>query len=117
MKAININCKRIDFIDMILNGSKTIETRKTNSLKSLVGCRVGLIKTGKGKAKLFGYATIEKAVYVDNRAEWENLRDKHQVPDGSEFDMIDGKWLYYLTDIEACEPVIVTAKGIVIRNI
>jgi len=62
MLGININCKHQDFIAQILSGEKIIETRNTPSLNPYIGQKIGLIRTGQGKATLEGYAQL-KAQY------------------------------------------------------
>lgn len=117
MKAININCKHQDFIEQILSHLKTVETRNTNSLKSLVGKRIGLIKTGCGKAMLMGYADIVEVIEYDTES-FRRDYSKHLVPVGSEYDIKNGKkYGYVLDNVVRCEPTEVMAKGIVIRNI
>lgn len=117
--GININCKRYPFIDWILMGTKTIETRNTPSLRPYIGRRVGLIETGKGKAKLRGFATI--------RAEYEYRSEEDFFLD-SAYHMIDpymkeyafkngGKYGYLLEDICWVDGTEVSSKGIVARRI
>lgn len=119
MKAFNINDKRIPFTDYILDGMKTVETRRTPSLHSLIGKRVGIIRTGKGRAMLVGYVTIMSCVRYESEVEFSSNYDRHLVPHGSEYDIASGgvKYGYVLADPERCEPIPVTSKGIVIRNI
>ena len=117
-KAININDKQIPFTDLILDGIKTIETRQSNSLKSLIGQRIGIIRTGCGKAMLVGYVTITNVVIYDEtnfRADY----PRHLVKKGSKYDIHTGgiKYGYILSDPERCNPIPITSKGIVIRNI
>jgi hypothetical protein len=57
MIGININDKQQDFTGQILRGEKVIETRNRNSFIQIVGERVGLIRTGKGKATLLILST------------------------------------------------------------
>lgn len=119
MKAFNINDKSINYTDLILDGEKTVETRRTNSLKSLIGKRVGIIRTGKGKAMLVGYVTISGMKVYENEKVFREDYDRHFVPRGNTYDITaDGvKYGYILENPERCTPVGVTAKGIVIRNI
>ena len=51
MVGININDKTQDFTGQILRGEKTVETRRTNSLRPYVGKRVGIVRTGRGRAR------------------------------------------------------------------
>ena len=105
--GININSKTQDFTDQILRGEKTIETRPSNSLKSLIGKRVGIVRTGKGKATLVGYANIEEPIVYNNVEEFRADQDKHLVEAGSDFDIKPDqkKYGYPLTDVESIEPI------------
>lgn len=117
MMGININCKHQDFIDEILTGLKTIETRQTNSLKPYVCKRVGLIKTGCGQATLMGYATITSVVVADSPTLFRKYENQHRIAQGSPYDIKTIKYLYELTDVERCEPKEIYTKGIVARQI
>lgn len=46
--AVYINCRQVPFIDRILSGLKTDETRSRDMLRRLVGQRVYLAETGTG---------------------------------------------------------------------
>lgn len=118
-KGININDKTQAFTEQILEGLKDIETRNSNSLRSLIGKRVALIRTGCGPAMIVGLADISKVkIYTDENSfrddEW-----RHLVEAGSKYDIQPGKvkYGYFLDNIESCDPVLVKNKGIVIRNI
>lgn len=118
MKAFNINDKYFPFTECILDGLKDIETRQKNTLKSLVGKRVGIIRTGKGKAMLVGHVTIIGVIQYETEAEFRKDENRHLVEPGSRYDITGkGKYGYILSNPERCEPVAVTTKGIVIRNI
>lgn len=121
MKGINFNCKYKDWIALILTGEKTVETRDSKSLDPYIGKRIGLIKTGRGKATLYGYATIKERIEYHNIEEWSNDGKRHLV------NMLDNyrwniyktkiKYGYVLTDVERCEPRFVESFGIVAREI
>ncbi|CAB4180407.1 LT_GEWL domain containing protein [uncultured Caudovirales phage] len=119
--GININDKEQAFTDQILAGEKTIETRDSNSLKPYIGKRMGLIKTGKGKAMHVGYATVGEPKVYDSEAKFRADEDKHLVSKGTFHDISDKKYGrplkygYPLTDIEAITPVPVTSEGHVAR--
>ena len=119
MKAFNINDSKYPFTDWILDGKKTVETRKTNSLKSLVGKRVGIIKTGCGKAMLVGFVDIVDVIKYETVDEFRSDYERHLVNPGSWYDIRPGKckYGYILSNPERCNPTPVDAKGIVIRNI
>lgn len=44
MKAISINCDKIDWVGMVLRGTKTVETRNQRTLDPVVGEAVALIR-------------------------------------------------------------------------
>lgn len=117
MYGININCKDIDYIAMILAHRKTIETRRKNTLKSLVGQRVGLIRTGKGPAMLVGYATISAVKVYEDKKSFRRDYKQHRVKPRSAYDITDRKHGYILTDVVACDPVPVTTRGIAFRKL
>ena len=118
--GININDSKQPFTKQIISGEKTIETRNTNSLKAQVGKRVGIIRTGRGKARVVAYATIGEPIVYNNKEEFRKDQDKHLVEEGSEFDIKeDGlKYGYPLLDVEKVDrPFLVKSKGIVSREI
>ena len=118
LMGININDKCQDFTGQILRGEKTIETRKTRSLDPYIGERVGLVRTGVGKATLVGYATIGDPVVYDSVAKFRRDYDKHLVAPGSAFDIKDGlKYGYPLMQVEPITPKLVQSKGIVARKL
>ena len=117
MLGVNINCKTQDFINQILNGDKTIETRNTPSLRPYVGKRIGLIKTGCGKAILCGYATITKEVHYKNEEEFRYDEDKHLVQKGNVYDIVTEKYGYLLSDVVRIKPLKVNSKGIIARKL
>ena len=91
-RGVNINDKVQPFTDQILSRKKTIETRRTNSLRPYIGQRVGIIRTGKGKALLVG----DKSKFRFKRG---------------------GKFGYPLTSVTRCVPVPVKSRGIVARKL
>ena len=118
MMGININDCTQDFTGQILRGEKTIETRSTRSLDPYIGERVGLVRTGVGKATLVGYATIGEPVVYDSVAKFRRDYDKHLVAPGSAFDMKDRlKYGYPLMQVETVEPREIESRGIVARKV
>lgn len=117
MKGININCKKQAFTDEILNGSKTVETRNSHSLRPYVGKRVGIVRTGKGRAMLVGFCTIAAEIFYADHDAFQLDYDRHLVADGSFYDCQKSKYGYILTDVVACDPVPIFSKGIVAREI
>ena len=118
MMGININDSTQDFTGQILRGEKTIETRSTRSLDPYIGERVGIVRTGVGKATLVGYATVGEPVSYDSVAKFRRDYDKHLVAPGSAFDMKDRlKYGYPLMQVESVEPREIESRGIVARRI
>ncbi len=116
--GININDCTQDFTGQILRGEKTIETRSTRSLDPYIGERVGLVRTGVGKATLVGYATVGEPVVYDSVAKFRRDYDKHLVAPGSAFDMKDRlKYGYPLMQVESVEPREIESRGIVARKV
>jgi hypothetical protein len=118
MMGININDKTQPFTAQILSGEKTIETRRTNSLRPYVGKRVGIVRTGRGRATLVGYATIGEPIRYENQRQFAKDRARHRVAAGSPHDCgPEGKFGYPMIDVEATTPRPVTSRGIVARKI
>lgn len=117
--GININCKHQDFIGEILRGEKTIETRNTPSLDPYIDRRVGLVRTGKGKAMLMGFATIREGFIYYDRQSFDADHELHKVAPNSPYYIKDAgtKVAYILEDVEEIEPVPVINKGIIARDI
>ena len=112
-KGIYINDGTQSFTEQILNGEKTIETRSRNTLKSFLGQRVGIIRSGKGKSVVVGYATIgdEPIVYPDIES-FRADEDKHLVKEGSKFDTKGKKYGYVLSDVvREPNPYPISKKG------
>jgi len=122
MMGININDKYQPFTEQILDGLKTIETRNSRSLDPYCGQRVGLIRTGKGKATLVGYATLGNYVsYYLSNEQFNNGYREHRVGIESKYHISKSKtgikFGYELTDVERIKPVEVNSRGIVARRI
>jgi hypothetical protein len=119
MMGININCKHQDFIGQILSGEKIIETRNTPSLNPYIDQRVGLIKTGKGKAMLFGYATIKEGFIYKDKKHFDSDYQLHCVDNNSPYYINDNgiKVGYILEDVEEIEPQLISSRGIIARKI
>jgi hypothetical protein len=118
MMGININDKTQPFTAQILSGEKTVETRRTNSLRPYVGKRVGIVRTGRGKATLVGFATVGEPIRYEDSKQFAAAYARHRVAAGSPHDCgSGGKYGYTLTDVEATTPRPVTSRGIVARRI
>lgn len=97
-----INCRSVPYVEKIMNLSKIYETRSVNSLRSLVGKRVLICETGKGKSMVRCSARIVNAFPVRSAYEWDMFREYTCVPVGSEYDWQPDtkvKWLYELDSI------------------
>lgn len=117
-KGFNINDKKQAFTELILAGLKTEETRKTHSLDSLIGKKVAIIRTGKGKATIVGTCTIEGFTEYRNEEDWRAAFERHRVECGSPYDFKGFKVGYILRNVERlADPVPCKSRGIVIRNI
>ncbi len=89
--GININDGKQDFTGQILRGEKSVETRDSDSLKKYIGKRIGLIRTGLGKAHVVGYATLGEPKFYDNRDDFNADYDLHQVDEGSDYHFDNAK--------------------------
>lgn len=117
--GININDKSQPFSDMIMAGKKTVETRNSRSLDSVVGKRVGIIRTGVGPAMLVGYVEVGEPMFYASPKEFDLDWRRHRVGHDSPFYIgPNGKWGYPLKNPERL-PVTapVTSRGIVVRKI
>jgi len=100
-RGININDKYQPFTELILSGIKTIETRDSRSLNSLIGQRVGIIRTGVGVATLVGYVTIGEPIFYSNKLMFDMDYKRHRVGPESPFYIGEnGKWGYPLSNPE-----------------
>lgn len=110
--VIFINCQDIPFVDDIISGRKTYESRTRNTLKSMLqfalGERILIAETGHGAPVIRCSAVIDHfgAVYTEDR--WNDMRKVHCVPVGSKYDWRPDtkvKWLYNLTDVRPVDPL------------
>ena len=116
--GININDKEEPWTDLILDGVKRIETRDRATLHPYLGQRVGIVRTGKGKATLVGEVTICGCTPYPSRTVFRSDEDRHCVKAGSKFDWKEGKLGYFLDNpIRYAKPIEVNSKGMVSRFI
>lgn len=120
--GVNINDKKQKFTDQILSGEKTIETRDTDSLRKHVGKRLGIIRTGLGKAHVVGYATIGEPKLYTSAEEFDRDYELHRVDSDSDFHFDNAKYGvkygYPLHDVEIePNPYPVDSFGYVTRDI
>lgn len=100
--VVFINGKDIPYVDLIIKGKKRYETRSRNMLGALVGRRVLIAETGKGKPRIRCSAVIKDAAKIDFLYNWTLIRDVTCVPAGSAHDwdyQHPGKWIYELADV------------------
>ena len=120
MIGINVRCDSgLDYAGLIADGAKTLETRRTNSLRPWIGQRVGIVRTGRGPAHLVGYAVIGEPIVMDHAA-FREAEDQHLVPSGSAYDAQAGetKYCYPMRDAERLNaPTPVTTRGIIARKL
>lgn len=106
--GFNVNDKSQAFTDQILSGDKTIETRNKPTLHPYIGQRMGLVRTGKGKAQLVGYVTIGKPKLYTSQRAFDAEAGSHLVGSDSPFHISKtkngSKWGYELLDVERIEP-------------
>jgi hypothetical protein len=117
MRGININDDTSPYTDLILSGEKTIETRKINTLKSLVGKTVGIIKTGKNKqAMLVGLMILGEPKVYKSKSEFRRDYKLHKVKTGSKYDL--NKFGYpIIKTYKYLQAVPIYSRGIVSRSI
>ena len=97
--GVNVrNEAEFPYADQIVDGSKTIETRDTDSLKPVVGQRVKIIRTGQGKAEVIGEATIGKPKVYDSIEEFQADSSQHLVGETSNFSFKGQKYGYPIID-------------------
>lgn len=117
--GININDKSAPFTDMIMSKEKTMETRNSRSLDAYIGKTVAIVRTGKGKATIVGYARIGKPKVYKTADEFDKDFNKHRVDENNPY-YFNGtvKYGYPLLNIvKAIEERPVNNRGVVSRNI
>ena len=118
MYAIYIHDTKLEpYTELIMSGAKTIETRNRDSLRQLIGQRVGIIRTRAGhKAELVGAVTIYGKSYQDSIG-LDQLRDRTKIPKDSKYNNERGKWCYFLRNPARLEqPIELSALPVVKRN-
>ena len=110
MYGIFVNENGIPYAQLIVEGKKLIETRTKNMLLPLVGERVAIISTKRGrKPFIVGYATINSYSFCPFPllGMW---RAETCIPKGDTYDKLgkrngrQGKWFYEMGDAERCKP-------------
>ena len=115
-KGVNINDSNTPYTDMILSGKKTVETRSKPTLDPYIGRKIGIIRTGKGPAKLVGYAKVGTPKHYHNKKEFDGDRGRHRVPESSSEEKSTG-FGYPLSQVKRVKPRGVKSRGIVSREI
>lgn len=105
MRGMFVNSDGFDFAEAIVRGTKTIETRNRNMLRRLVGERVAVVSTRRGrKPMVIGTVYVKFGVFIVPEV-FELYRDDTLIPKWSKYDCPEkGKWCYFLRDAERCEP-------------
>lgn len=114
MKAMFVNDDGpVKYATLIARGWKTIETRKKNMLRSLVGERVAIVRTGRGKVpEIIGYVDVVRYEFCPFCL-FEMYRDLTCIPQGSKYDVSGrGKWFYHLANAETCDPYPLPADAV-----
>lgn len=92
MKGFYMN----ELTDELLSGRKKLESRNRNTLHSLVGERVFIIKTGVG---IVGSCRLGHPIIISSQAQYESYRPFTMVAPGSRYDYTGGKkYLYPVYD-------------------
>jgi len=105
---IFVNCDRHPFLDWFISGYKLDETRTRDMLHTLAGHRVLLAETSRKHPPIVrASAVIGSAREVRSLREWNILRSRHRIPEGSPYDWTPEtkvKYLYPITGVVACHP-------------
>ena len=85
MIGIFINDQEFPYSAFILNGFKTYETRNRQTLRGLVGRRVAIIRTGKGRPMVVGEIDLGGAQIVDAEEFLHVVSCTYVFPDSSRY--------------------------------
>ena len=115
MMGLNVRNTKYHFVDLILDGKKTIETRTHLALDILLrnglkdGMRIAIVSNSEIK----GYATVVRTWKYETKKDFYKDYTKHFVDKDSEFAWDDRKKAgIELTDVEKLEEPIPIAKQI-----
>lgn len=114
MKGIFVNENGgIHYAQAIVSGYKDIETRKKNMLKNLVGQRVAVVCTHRGKNPVvLGYVDIVESSFC-KAEDFDKYFNRHGVPNNCGYYCNGtGKWFYYLANAEKCEAYPLPANAV-----
>lgn len=106
MYCVFVNDDGPNYSGFIVAGLKGYETRGRDMLKRLVGHRVAIASTGKGRRPVVvGYATITEKFYCCF-SDFEKYRAAAMIPAGDKYDATEGrgKWFYRMAAPGRCKP-------------
>ena len=89
-----------EFADLIVDGKKTIETRRGRTLDSIVGSPAKVIRTGQGRAMVIGEVVLDEPKVYLTKKEFDQDKSKHLVKDSSEFAFGDIKYGYPISSFK-----------------
>lgn len=104
-----INCRRVPFVDQIMNLLKLYETRSRNTLGKLIGMQILIAETGHGKPVVKCSAVIRSIIAVYTPEAYEKYRSGTCVLVDSDYDWKQNtkvKYLYELADVHQVEPFV-----------
>lgn len=114
---VYINCKLFPFIEWIIAGLKTMETRNKNMLKNLIGKTVYLAETGKHKKPIvYCSCIISDPIIVQDKKTYNKYRKQTHVIKGTCFDFTKEtkqKVLYPLLNVQPVKKPFVVPDNIV----
>lgn len=105
LPIVFVNCARFPFVSQIMAGEKLYETRNRDTLASLVGHRVLIAETGRGKPVVRCSARIAVSFSLDNRLAFDLFRHYTRVPEHSEYDWKESTKVKYLYELVSVRPV------------
>lgn len=118
MKAMFVNEDGVLYAHLIVSGKKLIETRTKNMLLPLVGERVAVVGTRKGKAPMvIGFVNVQNYCFCPVTM-LEMWRSETMIPKGDTYDNLgkrdgrQGKWFYELFNAEPCDPFPLPANAV-----
>ena len=109
LPIIFVNCRKVPFVDDIINNRKFYETRNKNTLGRFLGEPILLAETGHGRPIVKAYAVIDQIISVRSKKVWNEYKGLTGIPIGSSYDWqpdTEVKWLYLLKDVIPCTPFI-----------
>lgn len=111
--GININDSDAPWTEMILSGTKTIETRNSPFPDKWIGKRFGMVRTGKGPATVVGYFTLGKPVLYRSQEAFQRDFGRHRVQESNQYWNVNGvKYGYPVLNVtREPSPYRVTSQG------